>query len=82
MDFLQKSKEKLVKHYNLNNETQITADDVYVVWFCKTLQNAKALLSTNVSGDGAYYEMTLNGDKNEMYLDCYKKQENQAIKLG
>lgn len=34
-----------------------------VVWFSKTLQNWKALVSTNVS-DGMYYEVTYNGDKN------------------
>lgn len=51
-----------------------------MVWYCKTLQNHKALLSTKVA-DGMYYEMTLNGDKNEVYLDAYKKQENKRITL-
>lgn len=78
--FLKRCKEELEAHYNKHHEVQITAEDVYVVWFCKTLQNAKALLSTNVSGDGIYYEFTLNGDKNELYLDAYKKQENKLIK--
>ena len=47
--------------------------------FCKTLQNHKALLSTTVS-DGMYYEVTFNGDKDEHYLDAYKKWENVCIK--
>ena len=59
---------------------QITADDVYIVWLCKTLQNHKALLSTNVS-DGMYYELTYTGDKKELYLDAYKKWENRCIKV-
>lgn len=59
---------------------QITKDDVYIVWLCKTLQNHKALLSTNVS-DGMYYELTYNGDKKELYLDAYKKWENRCIKV-
>ena len=46
--------------------------------YCKTLQNAKALLSTTIS-DGMYYELTYNGDKDEMYLDAYKKWENKKI---
>lgn len=50
-------------------------DDVYIVWFSKTLQNWKALVSTNVS-DGMYYEITYNGDKKETYLDAYKKFDN------
>ena len=27
-----------------------------------------------------YYELTYNGDKEEWYLDAYKKFENQVIK--
>lgn len=52
---------------------------VYVVWACKTLQNNKALLSTTLS-DGMYFEATYNGDKQEMYLDAYRKLENRCIK--
>lgn len=59
---------------------EITLDDIYIVWSCKTLQNNKALVSTNVS-DGMYYELTYNGDKQELYLDAYKKLENRAIKV-
>jgi hypothetical protein len=53
--------------------------DVYIVWKCKTLQNWKWLISTNLP-DGMYYELTYNGDKNEFYLDAYKKFENVVIK--
>lgn len=53
--------------------------DVYVVWKCKTLQNWKFLISSSLN-DGMYYEMTYNGDKNEWYLDAYKKFENRCIK--
>ena len=58
----------------------VTTDDVFVVWWCKTLQNAKALLSTTRS-DGMYYEVTYNGDKGEMYLDAYKKFENRPYNV-
>nr|DAK30656.1 MAG TPA: hypothetical protein [Caudoviricetes sp.]DAN23952.1 MAG TPA: hypothetical protein [Caudoviricetes sp.]DAW58429.1 MAG TPA: hypothetical protein [Caudoviricetes sp.] len=75
-------KEKVVEYFNERVEktdnTKITKDDVFVVWYCKTLQNAKALLSTNVS-DGMYYELTYNGDKKELYLDAYKKWENKKF---
>lgn len=77
-------KEKVVEYFNgrvnKTDSTRITKDDVFVVWYCKTLQNAKALLSTNVS-DGMYYELTYNGDKNELYLDAYKKWENKCFKF-
>lgn len=41
---------------------KISESDIYVVWLAKTLQNNKALLSTNLF-DGMYYEVTFNGDK-------------------
>ena len=69
------------EHLDKTEKKQITKDDVFVVWSCKTLQNNKALLSTNIS-DGMYYECTYNGDKNELYFDAYKKWENRCIKLG
>ena len=59
---------------------QITEDDVFVVWYCKSLQNHKALLSTTVS-DSMYYEITHNGDKQETYVDAYKKWENFVVKV-
>jgi len=68
-------------HVDKTDNKQITLDDVYVVWFSKTLQNWKALVSTNVS-DGQYYEITHNGDKNETYVDVYKKWGNYTVKGG
>ena len=59
---------------------QITEDDVFIVWMCKTLQNNKAMVSTTLF-DGMYYELTYNGDKKQLYVDAYKKWENQCIKL-
>lgn len=50
------------------------------MWVCKTLQNHKALISTTVP-DGMYYEITYNGDKDEMYLDVYQKMHNEIIKI-
>ena len=67
------------EHIDKTDKMQITVDDVYVVWFCKTLQNWKVLASTTVP-DGMYYELTYNGDKDEMYLDAYKKFENRCIR--
>ena len=54
--------------------------EVYVVWYAKTLQNHKALLGTTLD-DGMYYELTYNGNKQELYFDAYKKFENKCIKL-
>ncbi len=82
--FLKLCKETVVNYFNENadktDKKRITEADVFVVWSCKTLQNNKALLSTTVS-DGMYYELTYNGDKNELYFDAYKKWQNLCIKL-
>ena len=66
-------------HVEKTDNKKITEDDVFVVWSCKTLQNNKALVSTTVS-DGMYYEITHNGDKQETYVDAYKKWENFVVK--
>lgn len=65
-------------HLEITDEVTVTLDDVYVVWFSKTLQNWKALVSTALP-DGMYYEVTYNGDDEEAYLDAYKKFDNVCI---
>ena len=68
-----------VKHENLRYGTiSFTPDDVYVVWFCKTLQNWKVLVSTTIP-DSRYYEVTYNGDKRETYIDVYEKFHNFVV---
>lgn len=78
-------KEEVVKytqaHMDVTDAVNVTTDDVYVVWYSKTLQHAKVLLSTRFP-DGMYYELTYNGDKGELYFDAYKKFENKCIVLG
>ena len=56
----------------------INPEDVYIVWWSKTLQNAKALLATD-RRNGMYYEVTLNGDKQELYFDAYTKESNTVV---
>lgn len=69
------------EHLDKSDNVSITIDNVYLVWYCKTLQNWKALASTTLF-DGMYYEITLNGDKNEVYIDAYKKFENRKVNLN
>ncbi len=81
-EFIEKCKEEVRKYAEEHIDKSDTMPEfaVYVVWYCKTLQNHKALLSTSLS-DGMYYELTFNGDKRELYLDAYKKFENKCIKV-
>ena len=77
---MEKAKQLVVDFFNEEVEKTdgftLTVDDVYIVWWSKTLQNWKALVSTTVS-DGMYYEVTYNGDKQETYIDAYKKWKNK-----
>ena len=71
----------IVRNYILNHldkSDDVPAFDVYTVWKCKALQNWKFLISSTLL-DGMYYEVTFNGDKQEWYLDAYKKFENKVI---
>lgn len=79
--FIDICKNEVVKYTNDHLDKQISSDDVYVVWLTKALQNNKALLSTTLL-DGMYYELTYNGDKNELYFDAYKKLESQGDAEG
>lgn len=84
-EFVPKCKELVADYTNKHLDVtdglpEFKAEDVYVVWYVKTLQNAKALLSTPLP-DGMYYEVTLNGDKNEIYFDAYKKFHNIKVEV-
>ena len=79
---LKMAKKAVMNWYNSHNgPASIDVIDVYIVWFCKTLQNWKALCGTNHS-DGMYYEVTYDGDKGSVYLDAYKKWDNQKYTGG
>lgn len=82
VDFQEKAKLAVVDYFNerveKTDDFKLEIEEVYVVWFVKVLQNWKALLSTNIP-DGMYYEITYNGNLEELYLDAYKKMENVCI---
>lgn len=73
---------KIVKDYILDHLDKSDTEPVfgvYIVWKAKVLQNWKYLISSSLY-DGMYYELTYNGDKEEWYLDAYKKFSNNVIK--
>ena len=67
----------VIAHLDKSDESS-PALNIYVVWQCYILGNAKWLISTTLP-DGMYYEVTFNKEKNEYYLDAYKKFENRCI---
>jgi len=83
-EYMKVAREAVVKYYNdrldreLSYKDRLSYNETFIVWFSKTLQNWKALVSTTLS-DGMYFELTYNGDKDVIYLDAYKKAENVEI---
>lgn len=73
----------IVRDYVNENDWDIDANqprefEVKLVWFCKTLQNWKAMVITTLE-DQMYYEVTYDGDKKQTYLDAYRKLRNVCI---
>lgn len=72
---------KLVEAYVIEHmeKTDPRYDFVtYIVWFNKTLDHWKALVSTTLP-DKMYYEVTHNGIKKETYIDVYLKVDNRRV---
>lgn len=76
-EFIQKCKDIVKGHLG---KTNMLDDEIFVVWSCKTLQNKKALLSASFKG-APYFEITYNGDKDETYVDVYKKRKQLCIEI-
>lgn len=81
--FLKQAKQLAVMAYNSQApaSTHISPDDMYIVWFSKTLQNWKALVATD-EYPGLYIEVSYNGSREEAYIDTYFKMNNIAIDVA
>ena len=60
---------------------ELKPEEVYTVWFCYILENAKMLISTT-RPDHMYYEVTYHTDKKHLYIDAYKKFKHEDIIIG
>ena len=58
----------------------VTPDNVFIVWYAKILKNFKAIAVVDRSIGNNIYELTYNGDKDELYIDYYTKDVNFALK--
>lgn len=67
-------------HSPESGHPECTPNDVFIVWYCKTLQNHKALASSPMSGD-MYYEVTYNGNRDEIYIDVYRKSDALKVQV-
>ena len=77
---MKKYQEKRYKNIIKKKGVELDKDnDIFLVWLAKALGNTKGVFITNKM-DKKLYEITYNGQKNEMYLDAYIKEENILIK--
>ena len=87
-EFIIKAKELVVQYENTKIEKQgikwdrakFDTEDIYVVWWAKTLQNAKVILSHDRI-KGMLYEVTLDGENKKIYFDSYKKEKNVSVDI-
>lgn len=77
-DLARKLVHDYVKGVGANVPDSFSIADVYIVWWSKTLQNSKCLVSTSIP-DGRYYELTYNGDRGEIYIDVYSKVDQMIV---
>lgn len=79
IEHINRARELVAIEHNIEEavdvEDFVNLEDIYVVWFCFILGGWKALCSTQ-KGDGLYYEVTYNKDKDETYVDTYEKMNN------
>lgn len=74
--FIKFSKAAVKKNYpNMDDEA------IHLVWFSKSLKNFKGLFVTDAM-DSKIYEVTYNGEKNEIYLDIYEKKSNKVYDVN
>lgn len=75
-EFVSFSKRMIQRYYTeLFGGNTVSSDEIFLVWYCKTLQNHKALLGIIGQYD-EYFEAIYDGDNNKVYLDVYKKDKN------
>jgi hypothetical protein len=77
MDPEDKAKKIVAKYWTLIEEP-IRPEGIVTVWFCYILGGWKTLMFIN-SYPNNYFEVTYNKQKEEIYLDHYKKVHNEAF---
>ncbi len=69
--------EKIKEHYNEDYVIQ----DMHLVSYGRALKNQKCTM-IELGANKRYYEVTFNGNTEEMYVDIYQKEFNHAIPLS
>lgn len=80
-DFVKFCEEKIIEHYKNKLKIEITSEDVFPVWQCKTLEHKKAIFSV-FKEKRRFIEITLDGNKEVAYMDIYSKVDNRQYKYN
>lgn len=68
-------KNTLIKELKEKYNEDLTIEDLHLVWFSKILKNYKCVI-VDLKDNQRYYELTYNGEKEEIYVDIYQKEHN------
>lgn len=77
-DFQLKCKNALVDILKEKYNQEYSTEDFHLVWFTKALGNFKCCMC-DLKPNMRYYELTYNGNKNELYVDIYSKEHNICV---
>lgn len=67
-------------HHDADQMPRLTVDMVHIVWYAKVLGNWKAIIASPVR-KGLLYEVSFDGEKNEAYVDVYRKINNSRVPI-
>ena len=75
------SAKTLVEHYCELKKYAQSFVEAIEVWHCYILGNQKWLFAVIIDGrmEDLYFEVTYNKEKEEFYIDEYKKTENRCV---
>lgn len=83
-EFITLARKLVARDYNENvitlGQELLDWEEVYPVYISRDLQNNKGTFATSRQ-DMIYYEITRNGDTNQVYVDRYLKSQNKAVDL-
>ena len=79
-EFEKAAKQELAKKLNEIYDEDFVPKDISMVWFGYILGNRKGLFIDN-GANNRYYEVTHNGENDEMYIDVYMKVRNFKIPI-
>ena len=68
--------------YDQVDNLKPTLTGMTLVWATKILQNWKSCIRSIASDTQLFYELTYNGDKDQLYVDVYKKFDQKKISLS